>query len=61
MTDKIDLTEEYRDAQEVISKLGRLIAHGHVDVEWILEQARENAKKQAQEIKKRRIPVKKKF
>ena len=55
--EKVDLTEEYELTKEVISKLGRLIARGFVDIDWIIEQAKENAKKQAQEIKRKRVPI----
>jgi len=55
--EKTDITEDYEIAKEVISKLGRLIARGIVDVDWIIEQAKENAEKQAKEIKRKKVPV----
>ena len=55
--EKVDLTEDYEMTKEVISKLGCLIARGFVDIDWIIEQAKENAKKQAKEIKRKRVPV----
>jgi hypothetical protein len=57
--EKIDLTEEYELTKEVISKLGRLIARGLVDIDWVIEQAKENAKQQAKEIKRKRIQISK--
>lgn len=57
--DKIDLTKEYEMSKEVISKLGHLLARGFVDLDWIIEQAKENAKQQAREIKRKKVPVKK--
>ena len=59
MSEKIDLTEDYNMAKDVISKLGFLIARGFVDIEWIIDEAKKNAKDQAREIKRRRVPVRK--
>ena len=58
MSEKIDLTKDYEMAKDVISKLGYLIARGFVDIEWIIEEAKKNAKKQARVIKQKRVPVK---
>jgi hypothetical protein len=58
MSEKIDLTKDYELSKEVISKLGYLIARGFVDVDWVLEEAKKNAKKQAAEIKRKKVPVK---
>ena len=59
MSEKIDLTEDYNLAKDVISKLGFLIARGFVDIEWIIEEAKKNAKNQAREIKRKRVPIRK--
>jgi hypothetical protein len=56
---KIDLTEDYKLTRDVISKLGYLIARGVVDIDWIIEEAKENAKKHAREIKRKKIPIRK--
>lgn len=57
MPEKIDLTEDYNMAKDVISKLGFLIARGFVDIEWIIEEAKKNAKDQEREIKRKRVVV----
>lgn len=58
MTDKIDLTEDYEMVKEVISKLGHLLARGFVDLDWVIEEAKKNAKEQEKEIKRKRVVVK---
>ncbi len=55
--EKIDLTEDYNIAKDVISKLGFLIARGFVDIEWIMDEAKKTAKQQAKEIKRKRVVV----
>jgi len=57
--EKIDLTEDYNMAKDVISKLGFLIARGFVDIEWIIEEAKKNAENQTKEIKRKRVVVRK--
>jgi hypothetical protein len=58
MSEKIDLTKDYELSKDVISKLGYLIARGFVDIDWVVEEAKKNAKKQAAEIKRKKVPVK---
>ncbi len=58
MTDKVDLTEDYEMAKEVISKLGHLLARGFVDLDWVIEEAKKNAKEQEKELKRKRVAVK---
>ena len=55
--EKVDLTEEYKDAQEVISKLGHLLARGLVDLDWIIEEAKKNAKEQEKELKRKKVVI----
>lgn len=57
MTEKIDLTEDYNMAKDVISKLGFLIARGFVDIEWIMDEAKKTAEQQAKEIKRKRVVI----
>ena len=59
MSEKIDLTKDYELSKDVISKLGYLIARGFVDIEWIIEEAKKNAKKQAREIKRKKVVFRK--
>jgi hypothetical protein len=55
--EKIDLTEDYKLAKDVISKLGFLIARGFVNIEWIMDEAKKTAKQQAREIKRKRVVI----